>query len=113
MTDIFSQHPTHSLSSSDRAVAIPQQGAGSARLVTVARPAPCYAALPSPMPPRILRLPEVMSRVGLRRASIYQHIAAGSFPQQIALGVRSVGWLESEIDTWLAVRINARQVPKT
>jgi len=61
---------------------------------------------------RIMRLPEVMARVGLKRASIYQHIAAGSFPRQITLGVRAVGWLESEIDAWLTARINARQLPK-
>ena len=51
-------------------------------------------------------------RVGLKRASIYQHMAAGSFPKQIALGIRAVGWLESEIDAWLAVRIHARVAPK-
>jgi prophage regulatory protein len=62
---------------------------------------------------RILRLPEVIARVGLKRASIYQHIATGSFPKQISLGIRAVGWLESEIDQWLAVRISARQIQKT
>ena len=71
------------------------------------------ATITTPAPARILRLPEVIDRVGLRRASIYQHIAAGSPPKQITLGVRAVGWLESEIDAWLAVRINARQLPKS
>jgi len=59
---------------------------------------------------RILRLPDVMERVGLRRASIYSHMAQGSFPKPIALGARARGWLESEIDTWIAVRIAAREV---
>jgi prophage regulatory protein len=54
---------------------------------------------------RILRLPDVMSRVGLRRASIYQHITKGSFPKPISLGARAVGWLESDIDGWIAARI--------
>ncbi len=54
---------------------------------------------------RILRLPEVISRVGLRRASIYLHISKGSFPKPISLGARAVGWLESEIDGWIAARI--------
>jgi predicted DNA-binding transcriptional regulator AlpA len=40
-------------------------------------------------------------------------MAAGSFPKQIALGIRAVGWLESEIDQWLALRISARQIQKT
>ena len=63
-------------------------------------------------PARILRLPEVMARVGLKRASIYQHMAAGTFPKQIALGIRAVGWLESEIDAWLTVRVQERHIPK-
>jgi prophage regulatory protein len=49
-----------------------------------------------------------MSRVGLRRASIYQHMNAGSFPKSISLGIRAVGWVESEIDAWVQVRIQAR-----
>ncbi len=54
---------------------------------------------------RILRLPEVIGRVGLRRASIYLHISKGSFPKPISLGARAVGWLESDIDGWIAARI--------
>ena len=61
---------------------------------------------------RILRLPEVKARVGLCRASIYQHMAAGSFPRPIALGLRARGWVEGEIDSWIAVRIEARQSRK-
>jgi len=59
---------------------------------------------------RILRLPDVIERVGLKRASIYSHIAQGSFPKPISLGARAVGWLESEIDAWIALRIAAREV---
>ncbi len=55
---------------------------------------------------RILRLPEVIRRVGLRRASIYLHISKGSFPKPISLGARAVGWLESKIDGWIG-RIRA------
>ncbi len=65
----------------------------------------------SQSPMRILRLPEVVERVGLKRASIYQHIGQGTFPKQIALGERAVGWIESEIDAWLAERILARKTP--
>ena len=61
-------------------------------------------ALSNP-PPRILRLPDVMARVGLRRASIYLHMSKGSFPKPINLGLRAVGWLESDIDGWIAARI--------
>ena len=61
---------------------------------------------------RILRLPEVIARVGLRRPTIYLHISKGTFPKQINLGPRAVGWLESEIDAWIAARIRARQGSK-
>jgi len=32
-------------------------------------------------------------------------MAEGSFPEPIALGARSVGWIESEADAWIAQRI--------
>lgn len=56
-------------------------------------------------PVRILRLPEVIGRVGLRRASIYLHMTKGAFPKPISLGARAVGWLEQDIDGWIAARI--------
>lgn len=60
------------------------------------------------VPIRILRLPEVISRVGLKRASIYQYISASNFPKPVSLGPRAVGWLEHEIDAWLDKRIQMR-----
>ena len=51
---------------------------------------------------RVLRLPEVMDRVGLKRPTIYKRARAGTFPQPIKLGPNSSGWLESEIDAFLA-----------
>jgi len=93
---------------SSGAVASRQQEAGYARPAMVASPASCEER-----PIRILRLPEVITRVGLRRASIYAYIAQSVFPKQISLGPRAVGWLEHEIDAWLLVRIQARQVKRT
>jgi prophage regulatory protein len=49
---------------------------------------------------RLIDLPEVLRRVPLCRARIYQLIRAGEFPQQIKLGSRSC-WLEREIDDWI------------
>lgn len=56
---------------------------------------------------RIIRLSEVMGRTGLSRSSIYLKVAEGTFPPQVALGSRAVGWVESEISTWLEERIAA------
>lgn len=55
----------------------------------------------------ILRLPNVRARTGLSRSTIYLKISEGTFPAPIALGERSVGWVESEVDAWIAERIKA------
>jgi prophage regulatory protein len=56
---------------------------------------------------RILRLADVISRTGLSRSTIYLNMSNGEFPAPISLGARSVGWLDSEIDDWIAERIIA------
>jgi prophage regulatory protein len=61
------------------------------------------------MATKILRLPEVLNRVGVRRATLYQWITAGKFPKQIQLGTRSVGWDEKSVESWLKDRISASQ----
>ncbi|MFV1976005.1 MAG: helix-turn-helix transcriptional regulator [Candidatus Scalindua sp.] len=53
----------------------------------------------------ILRLPLVKTRTGLSRSTIYLRIKEGSFPKPVSLGARAVGWLESEIDSWLEEQI--------
>ena len=56
-------------------------------------------------PTRFLRLPEVMERTGLSRSTIYVRLAEGRFPRPVALGGRAVGWIEAEIEEWVAERI--------
>jgi prophage regulatory protein len=58
---------------------------------------------------RILRLNEVKLRTGLSRSTIYLAIKNDQFPKPINLGLRSVGWLESEINSWIAARIQERR----
>ena len=55
----------------------------------------------------IRRLPAVKDRTGLGRSNIYSQIAEGTFPKPISLGARAVGWLESDIDNWIASRVEA------
>jgi prophage regulatory protein len=57
----------------------------------------------------ILRLPEVRSRTGLSRSTIYLRLSEGTFPRPVCLGGRAVGWVEEEIQSWLAERIAARR----
>ena len=59
------------------------------------------------MPHTILRLPAVKVRTGLSRSTIYLRIAEGSFPTPVSLGGRAVGWIDAEIDAWLAERVAA------
>ena len=54
----------------------------------------------------IYRLPDVIARTGLSRSAIYDLAAKGQFPQQINLGPRTVGWVESEVMEWIEARIN-------
>ena len=56
----------------------------------------------------VLRLPTVLARTGLARATIYAHISQGSFPAPIKLGPRASGWVEAEIEGWVAARMAAR-----
>jgi len=53
----------------------------------------------------ILRLPAVMARTGLSRSTLYLRISLGTFPKQVNLGARAVGWTLSSVDTWLAIQI--------
>lgn len=55
----------------------------------------------------ILRLPKVKERTGLSRSTIYLKASKGTFPKSISLGenARSVGWIEAEIEAWIARQI--------
>lgn len=55
-----------------------------------------------------LRLPQVKARTGLSRSTIYARIAQGSFPKPVPLGgARAVGWLESQVESWIQCQIDA------
>jgi prophage regulatory protein len=49
----------------------------------------------------LLRLPEVIDRVGLRRSAIYQRMSEGRFPKSRSLGPKCAVWVESEIEEWI------------
>lgn len=59
-------------------------------------------------PARILRLPSVTERIGLKRTAIYDMVRAAKFPKPVPLNDKSVGWLESEIEDWIASRVAVR-----
>tara|TARA_R110001599_G_scaffold353459_3_gene592822 strand:+ start:10670 stop:10894 length:225 start_codon:yes stop_codon:yes gene_type:complete len=53
----------------------------------------------------ILRWPEVYARIGYSRSHAHALAAQGKFPKPIKLGPRASGWLESEVNAWLAERV--------
>lgn len=58
----------------------------------------------------IQKLPVVIARVGKSRSSLLQLVKDGKFPKPIRLSDtgRSVGFIASEVDAWIAGRVAAR-----
>jgi prophage regulatory protein len=62
----------------------------------------------------ILRRKQVEARTGLSRSAIYGKLRLDpkrpseydpTFPRPVSLGARAVGWIESELDAWLAAQV--------
>lgn len=49
-------------------------------------------------PKRLLRLPEVLDRIGYKRSRFLELVRLGVFPKPVKLGARAVAWPESQID---------------
>ena len=68
-------------------------------------------AYPTPPHLSILRRKQVEARTGLSRSTIYEKINRRSprydytFPKPVRLGSDAVGWIEAEVDAWIALRI--------
>ena len=56
-------------------------------------------------PPKLLRLPEVIQRVGIKKTKLYELQKAGCFPKSVQITAHAVGWLEEEINVWIMQRI--------
>ncbi len=57
---------------------------------------------------KILRKPEVTSIVGYSAVHLGRLEKANKFPKRVKLGASAVGWVESEIQDWIAARISER-----
>jgi prophage regulatory protein len=55
--------------------------------------------------PSLSRLPEVIKRTAMFRATIYSMMAQGKFPRSIELGPRAVAWLDHEVTEWINDRV--------
>ena len=58
---------------------------------------------------RLLRLPDVLSRVPLSRSQLYLEMEAGRFPKPIKISERANAWLEADIDAFIAAKLEARE----
>ena len=55
----------------------------------------------------IIRLRKVIEKTGLSRSTIYNLINSNQFVPKIQISVRAIGFLESDIDAWIAARVAA------
>ncbi len=52
----------------------------------------------------VLRCSEVIRRTGLSRTTIWRRERAGDFPRRLILGPNAMGWIEDEVEQWIAAR---------
>ena len=68
---------------------------------------------------RFIRLPEVLTRTGYGRTTIYRKMEDGSFPSSVkldgrppknpeAFDSRAIAWIEDEVEQWIKSRIEER-----
>ncbi len=62
------------------------------------------------MADRLVRLPEVEHKTGLKKSSIYAGMKAGTFPRGVALTRGCRAWPESHVDGWINQRIAESEV---
>ena len=54
---------------------------------------------------RLLRLPEVLEIVPIKKSTLYDPMKRGLFPKNIKLGSNIVVWITSEVNEWIANKI--------
>jgi prophage regulatory protein len=52
----------------------------------------------------IIRLPEILQITSVPTGTLYRWMKEGSFPRQVKLGPRAVGWYRSEVTAWIENR---------
>ena len=72
---------------------------------------------------KFIRLPEVLSRTGYGRTTIYRKMEDGDFPKSVKLGgppkdpnafdSRAIAWIEDEVEQWIESTIEERGLGST
>lgn len=58
---------------------------------------------------KIFRLSEVQQITGLSKSTIYLMMKNEEFPKNIMLGIRAVGWAESDLRAWVETKLSKKQ----
>jgi prophage regulatory protein len=58
---------------------------------------------------RIIRKTAVLDRVGCSDQHLTNMEERGQFPRRVQTGLRSVGWLEHEVNDWIAEKMRQRE----
>ena len=52
-------------------------------------------------PDQIIRIKTVLAMTGMSRSTLYRKVEAGTFPHQINIAERCVGWRQSAVSEWI------------
>jgi prophage regulatory protein len=50
---------------------------------------------------RLIRLPGVLERIGVKKSTLWNWVKAGKFPQPIKLSERVTVWRSSDVQKWI------------
>jgi prophage regulatory protein len=57
-----------------------------------------------PAEQRVLSMKTVLDRVPISRTTLWRMVREGLFPPHIKLSANRIGWIEEDIDAWIASR---------
>ena len=60
-------------------------------------------------PDRFIRVNDVMEITGLARSTVWRYVKSGKLPKPIKISNRYTAWRLSEIEAWMAEKIEAAQ----
>lgn len=58
-------------------------------------------------PPELIFAPEISAKISYSLNHLRRLEAYGQFQRRICIGANSIAWLRSEIEKWLATRVEA------
>lgn len=56
-------------------------------------------------PGKLIRLPVVEERTGLKKSTLYAQVKARTFPAPVRLSARAVAWRDDDISRWISERV--------